>query len=57
MWDCTELGSVSEILNLVGPMWEYPTFASILVPPPLVDDSQLKSQRPLIGIMWVIVAS
>lgn len=52
MWDCTNLASVSEVLNLSGPSWGHVTFAGVL-PPPLVDDGELTSLRPLIGVMCV----
>lgn len=50
MWDCTNLASVSEVLNLSAPSWGHVTFAGVL-PPPVVDDGQLNSLWPLIGIM------
>ncbi|KIK97003.1 hypothetical protein PAXRUDRAFT_825396 [Paxillus rubicundulus Ve08.2h10] len=49
MWDCTNLASISEVLNLHGPSWEHATFAGALPPPPVADDDQLTSLRPLIG--------
>ncbi|KAF8838160.1 hypothetical protein BDN67DRAFT_991441 [Paxillus ammoniavirescens] len=49
MWDCTNLASISEILNLSGPSLEHATFAGVLPPPPVADDDQLISLRPLIG--------
>ncbi|KAG8218093.1 hypothetical protein J3R82DRAFT_3608 [Butyriboletus roseoflavus] len=50
VWDCTNLASVSELLNLSGPTWGRVTFAGVL-PPPLADDGQLISLRPLIGVI------
>lgn len=52
MWDCTNLASISEVLNLSGPSWGQATFAGVL-PPPLADDGQLMNLRPLIGVMCV----
>ncbi|KAI9464881.1 hypothetical protein HD554DRAFT_2026168 [Boletus coccyginus] len=50
MWDCTNLASVSEVLNLSAPSWGHVTFAGAL-PPPVADDVQFSSLRPLIGII------
>jgi len=50
MWDCTNLASVSEVLNLSAPSWGHVTFAGAL-PPPVADDIQFSSLRPLIGLM------
>ncbi|KAH0839378.1 hypothetical protein J3R83DRAFT_75 [Lanmaoa asiatica] len=50
MWDCTNLASVSEVLNLSDPSWGHVTFVGVL-PPPLADDGQLTSLRPLIGVI------
>ncbi|KAH7888262.1 hypothetical protein F5I97DRAFT_1926687 [Phlebopus sp. FC_14] len=51
IWDCTNLGSVSEMLNLSGHSWGRVTFAALLTPPPVADDAQLRSLRPLIGVI------
>ncbi|KIJ59762.1 hypothetical protein HYDPIDRAFT_177705 [Hydnomerulius pinastri MD-312] len=51
MWDCTDLASVSEVLNLSGPSWAHVTFVGVLASPPLADDGQLNSLRPLIGVI------
>ncbi|KAL4067204.1 hypothetical protein V8B97DRAFT_979362 [Scleroderma yunnanense] len=51
VWDCTNLASVSEIVNLSDPSWGRVTFAGVFVPPPLADDGQLKGLRPLIGVI------
>ncbi|KAF9224657.1 hypothetical protein BS17DRAFT_86268 [Gyrodon lividus] len=51
MWDCTNLASVSEVLNLSGPSWGHVTFAGVLLPPPIADDGQLASLRPLVGVI------
>ncbi|KAF8125490.1 hypothetical protein EV363DRAFT_1225882 [Boletus edulis] len=50
MWDCNNLASVSEVLNLSAPSWGYVSFAAAL-PPPDTDDAQLSSLRPLIGVI------
>lgn len=50
MWDCTNLASVSEVLNLSASSWGHVTFAGALLPP-VADDGQLSSLRPLIGVM------
>ena len=49
MWDCTDLATVSEVLNLSGRSWGYVNFAGVL-PSPLADDG-FTSLRPLIGVM------
>ncbi|KAF9237016.1 hypothetical protein BU15DRAFT_88909 [Melanogaster broomeanus] len=51
MWDCTNLASVSEVLNLSGPSWGRVTFAGVLPPPSPADDGQLINLRPLIGLI------
>ena len=50
MWDCTNLASVSEVLNHTAPSWGHVTFAGVLAPP-VADDGPLSSLRPLIGVM------
>ncbi|KAG6334341.1 hypothetical protein ID866_4753 [Astraeus odoratus] len=50
-WDCTHLGSVSEVLNLADPSWGRVLFASVLVPPPPANDAQFMNLRPLIGVI------
>lgn len=50
MWECTDLASVSEVLNLSGPSWGFVTFAGVL-PSPVADDGPLANLRPLIGIV------
>ena len=47
--DCTNLGSVIEILNLSRSDWGQVTFAGVLPPPSTLDLFTL--QRPLIGIV------
>ena len=49
VWDCTNLVTVSEVLNLSGHSWGYVSFAGVL-PSPLVDDG-FTSLRPPIGVM------
>jgi hypothetical protein len=50
IWDCTNLGSVIEILNLSRSEWSGVTFAGVLPPPPPSTLDSFASQRPLIGI-------
>ena len=52
IWDCSSLGSVSELLNLTGTQWGAVELARVLPPPRGSDvDDNFKQQRPLIGIM------
>jgi hypothetical protein len=50
IWDCTSLGSVSEILNLSGSDWGRVMFAGILPSPSPSTADPFASQRPLIGV-------
>ncbi|KAG9309762.1 hypothetical protein JVU11DRAFT_10136 [Chiua virens] len=50
MWDCTNLTSVSEVLNVSDPLWGHVIFAGVL-PSPHVDNGHLTSLRPLIGVI------
>ncbi|GJE97284.1 hypothetical protein PsYK624_135000 [Phanerochaete sordida] len=52
MWDCSNLGSISEILNLSGSEWNDVHMAAVL-PNPLESGSAdpLADQRPAIGIV------
>jgi hypothetical protein len=50
IWDCTNLGSVSEIVNISGgDSWGKVTFVSVLPTPR--NDEVFASQRPLIGVV------
>lgn len=51
IWDCTCLGSVSEILNISGSNLGRIVFAGVL--PSSTLGADLISQRPLIGAMYV----
>ena len=53
IWDCSSLGSVSELLNLTGPQWGAIELARVL-PPPRGSDTEdnFGQQRPLIGMMY-----
>ena len=50
IWDCTNLASVSEILNLPGQDWGYVSRACVLPRPTFGDDS-LGAVRPVIGLV------
>lgn len=50
VWDCSRLGSVTEILNLAGRGWGRVTFAGVLPTPPSESDSYV-NERPLLGIV------
>ncbi|KAI6035853.1 hypothetical protein EDC04DRAFT_2703228 [Pisolithus marmoratus] len=56
IWDCTDLGSVSEILNLTDSSWGRVSFAGVLASPPMTDDDHLKGLRPLIGVICHVKA-
>lgn len=52
VWDCTNLGSVCEIVNISGgDAWGQVTFAGVLPDPNPRVDKSLASKRPLIGVM------
>jgi hypothetical protein len=50
IWDCTNLGTVSEILNLPKPPWGRVAFAGVLHAPPRSEVDPFVAQRPLIGV-------
>ncbi|KAI0686244.1 hypothetical protein C8Q76DRAFT_313203 [Earliella scabrosa] len=49
VWDCANLGSVSELLNLAGAQWGAVEFAGVLPDPRVPADDAFRAQRPLIG--------
>ncbi|KAI0786532.1 hypothetical protein C8Q75DRAFT_278928 [Abortiporus biennis] len=49
IWDCTDLASVTELLNLSGSQWGAVHQAGILPTPS--EDDELESIRPLVGIV------
>ena len=49
LWDCSNLGSVSELLNLAGPEWGAVQFSAILPDPLSGVDDAYRPKRPLIG--------
>ncbi|OBZ65051.1 hypothetical protein A0H81_14964 [Grifola frondosa] len=49
IWDCSNLGSISELLNLSGPQWGAVEFARVLPNPPLSAADQFHAKRPLSG--------
>ena len=54
IWDCANLGSVSELLNLAGSQWGAVGFAGVLPDPPPSADDAFKPKRPLIGFSYVL---
>ena len=52
LWDYTDVGSVSEVLNLSGPQWGAVEMLNVLPEPRRsgLEDSA-KTQRPLIGFL------
>ena len=53
IWDCTNLGSVSEILNISGSHIGRLVFAGVLPVSRSLNADSFMSQRPLIGAMYV----
>lgn len=53
IWDCTNLGSVSEVLNMSDSDLGRIEFAGVLAASPSFGTDSFISQRPLIGIMYV----
>ena len=53
LWDCSNLGSVSELLNLTGPEWGAVEFAGVLPDPLDAAGDLYRQKRPLIGFSWV----
>ncbi|KAI0084206.1 hypothetical protein BDY19DRAFT_997921 [Irpex rosettiformis] len=54
VWDCTDLGSISEILNLNGARWTDIHQAQVLpTPSSTLAPDALAEQRPLLGILQV----
>jgi hypothetical protein len=53
IWDCTILGSVSEILNLTDYPFGSVTFAGVLLAPHHSRERDYDGSRPLIGVMCV----
>ncbi|TFK84177.1 hypothetical protein K466DRAFT_527701 [Polyporus arcularius HHB13444] len=51
IWDCSNLGSVSELLNLTGVQWGAVEFAGVLPDPPPSADDAFRAKRPLIGFL------
>ena len=49
LWDCSNLGSVSELLNLTGPEWGAVEFAGVLPGPHGGAEDAFRQKRPLIG--------
>jgi hypothetical protein len=51
VWDCTNLSSVSEVLNRSGQDWGHVAHAGVLPRPQLKEDDLIGGQWPAIGIM------
>ncbi|KAI0684773.1 hypothetical protein C8T65DRAFT_701928 [Cerioporus squamosus] len=49
IWDCSNLGSVAELLNLTGAQWGAVECAGVLPDPPPSADDAFRAQRPLVG--------
>lgn len=51
IWDCANLGSVTEVLNLTDSTWGSVEFAAVLPAPSRGYSDTFREQRPLLGIM------
>ena len=49
LWDCSNLGSVSELLNLAGPGWGAVGFSGVLPDPPSGAEDIYRQKRPMVG--------
>ncbi|KAI0820657.1 hypothetical protein BC628DRAFT_1412942 [Trametes gibbosa] len=49
IWDCSNLGSVTELLNLTGPQWGVVDFAGMLPEPPQAVVDEFRHRRPLVA--------
>ena len=49
LWDCSNLGSVSELLNLAGPGWGAVEFSGVLPDPPNGAEDMYRQKRPMVG--------
>jgi hypothetical protein len=57
IWDCTNLDSITELLNVSGPGWGRVLHAQVLPNPLASTDDQFLSSRPLLGVMYALVTS
>lgn len=53
LWDCSNLSSVAELLNLTGSQWGAVEFAGILPDPPRAATDELRQKRPLVAFSYV----
>lgn len=53
LWDCSNLSSVAELLNLTGSQWGAVEFACILPDPPRTATDELRQKRPLVAFSYV----
>lgn len=53
LWDCSNLSSVAELLNLTGSQWGAVEFAGILPDPPRAAADELRQKRPLVAFSYV----
>ncbi|KAI0637468.1 hypothetical protein C8Q77DRAFT_1048447 [Trametes polyzona] len=49
LWDCSNLGSVAELLNLTGAQWGAVEYAGVLPDPPRSAADEFRQKRPLIA--------
>ncbi|KAH9853231.1 hypothetical protein C2E23DRAFT_884844 [Lenzites betulinus] len=49
IWDCSNLGSVAELLNLTGSQWGAVEFAAMLPEPPRTMPDEFRHKRPLVA--------
>ncbi|KAI0260974.1 hypothetical protein BC834DRAFT_499363 [Gloeopeniophorella convolvens] len=51
LWDCSNLDSITELVNLSGPEWGRVWHAEVLPNPLVADNDQFRRSRPLLGII------
>jgi hypothetical protein len=52
IWDCTNLDSISEMLNISSPEWGRVSHAEVLPNPPAAAGDEFSNSRPLLGMMY-----
>ena len=52
IWDCTNLDSIAEMLNVSSPEWGRVLHAEVLPNPPSTASDEFSKSRPLLGMMY-----